>query len=110
MATPINTFKTVTWDLSTTLESIYEAPAITSTILLMAQVANVADGPANVTAVHYDPGTLTSTELIKSFVVPPFDAVGVLTGKLVLTAGQKFYANASANNYLKITLSLLETR
>lgn len=110
MATPINTFRTNTAALTTSLTSIYTTPAITSTIILMAQVSNVSDGPANVTAVHYDPTTDVSTELIKDFVVPPNDAVGVLVGKLVLTAGQQFYANASLNDHLKLTLSMLETR
>lgn len=110
MATPINTFKTNTAALTTSLEMIYQAPAITSTIVLMAQVANVADAPANVTAMHYDPISDTYTELIKEFVVPPNDAVGVLVGKLVLTSGQQFYANASLDNHLKLTISLLETR
>jgi hypothetical protein len=110
MATPINTFKTVTWNLTTTSEQIYTAPAITSTIILMAQVSNVAGVPANVTAIHYDPATDTSTELIKNFTIPDADAASVLVGKLVLTAGQSFYASASANDHLKLTLSLLETR
>lgn len=110
MATPINTFKTVTANLITGGNTIiYTTPAITSSIILMAQVTNVANTAINVSAFHYD-GTSVSTELIKSFVVPPFDAVGVLTGKLVLTAGQSFQACASANSSLKLTLSLLETR
>lgn len=110
MATPINTFKTVTANLITGGNTIiYTAPPITSTIILMAQVTNVSTGPANVTAYHYD-GTSVSTELVKEFVVPPFDAVGVLVGKLVLTAGQSFQACCSANSSLKLTLSLLETR
>jgi len=110
MATPINTFKTITWNLTTTSEQVYLTPAITSTIVLMAQVSNTATEQANVTAIHYDPVTDTSTELIKNFVVPPYDAVGVLVGKLVLTSGQSFYANASLNDHLKLTLSVLETR
>ena len=110
MATPINTFKTITWNLTTTSEQVYTAPAITSTIVLMAQVANIANESANVTAIHYDIATDTSTELIKNFTIPPADAAGVLVGKLVLTAGQSFYASASANDHLKLTLSLLETR
>ena len=110
MATPINTFKTVTAELTTTSEALYTAPAITSTIILMAQVSNIATAPANVTAVHYDSDTLVATELVKNFTVPEADAVGVLVGKLVLTPGQSFYANASVNDHLKITLSLLETK
>lgn len=110
MATPINTFKTVTANLITGGNTtIYTAPAITSTIILMAQVSNVGETTENVTASHYD-GTSVSTELVKDFAVPTSDAVGVLTGKLVLTAGQSFLACASANSSLKLTLSLLETR
>jgi hypothetical protein len=47
---------------------------------------------------------------VKNFSVPVADAVGVLVGKLVLTAGQSFLASASANSALKLTLSLLETK
>lgn len=110
MATPINTFKTVTANL--TLggnNTIYTAPAITSTIILMAQVSNVGNTTEEITAYHYD-GSSVTTELVKNFQVPTQDAVGVLTGKLVLTAGQSFLACASANSSLKLTLSLLETR
>lgn len=109
MATPINTFKTVTANLSTTSETLYTAPPITSTIILMAQVTNVGTIAENVTALHYD-GIAVSTELVKDFVVPPNDAVGVLVGKLILTPSQSFIASSSANASLKITLSLLETK
>lgn len=109
MATPINTFRTNTAILTTNNETLYTAPAITSTIILMAQITNVSQFAENVTAYHYD-GTSVSTELVKDFPVPPNDAVGVLTGKLILMPGQSFTASASANSALKITLSLLETR
>jgi len=109
MATPINTFKTVTANLTTNTETLYTAPAITSTIILMAQVTNVGETTEDVTAYHYD-GSTVSTELVKEFPVPINDAVGVLTGKLILMPGQSFTASASANSALKITLSLLETR
>lgn len=110
MATPINTFRTVTANLITGGNTIiYTAPPITSTIILMAQVTNVGNTTERVTASHYD-GTSVTTELVKNFSVPINDAVGVLVGKLVLTAGQSFTANASANATLKLTLSLLETK
>jgi hypothetical protein len=48
--------------------------------------------------------------LIKDFTVPVADAVGILVGKLVLTAGQSFKASSNTNSALKITLSLLETK
>ena len=112
MATPINTFRTNTQVLSTSMVDpyIYQAPPITSSIILMAQISNVGDTVENVTAIHYDPLTSVTTELVKEFPVPPNDAVGILTGKLILMLGQQFNANASANASLKLTLSLLETR
>lgn len=110
MATPINTFRTITAVLTTTNEVLYTTPAITSTIILMAQVANVDSSPATVSASHYDETSLVETELIKDFTVPVADAVGILVGKLVLTAGQSFKASSNTNSALKITLSLLETK
>ena len=110
MATALNSFKTVTANLTTSGNNImYTAPPITSTIILMAQVTNVGNSTEEVTASHYD-GTSVTTELVKNFSVPVADAVGVLVGKLVLTAGQSFLASASANSALKLTLSLLETK
>lgn len=109
MATPLNTFKTITANLTTTTTAIYTSPAITSTIVLMAQVTNVGNTVETVTCSHYD-GTSVTTELVKNFGIPVADAAGVLVGKLVLTAGQSFVASCSANSSLKLTLSLLETK
>jgi hypothetical protein len=109
MATPINTFRTITATLTQTPQELYTTPAITSTIILMAQVANVGTSPATITASHVDDAE-TETELVKDFVVPVADAVGILVGKLVLQSGQKFKASASTDTDLKITLSLLETK
>jgi hypothetical protein len=66
MATPINTFKTITAELTTSGNStIYTAPAITSTIILMAQVTNIGTTMENVTVCHYD-GISVTTELVKN--------------------------------------------
>ena len=107
MATPINTFRTITASLTTSNETLYTTPAITSTIILMAQVTNITESPATVSA---SDDSATETELIKNFTVPVADAVGILVGKLVLTAGQSFKASSDTNGALKITLSLLETK
>jgi hypothetical protein len=60
-------------------------------------------------AVDDDGSTLLPTEIIKDFTVPGNDAVGILTGKLILQSGQSFSASAGENERLKIVLSLLET-
>lgn len=108
MATvPLNAFKTVTADLTTTLTNIYTAPAGVSSIVLMAQIANVSASASTATFVHFN-GT-RSTELIKDFAIPGKDAASATTGKLVLESGQVIRASASSNSTMKLTLSILES-
>ena len=109
MATPLNTFKTVTVGLTTSDQIIYTAPTGITAIILMAQVANVdASNSANVTFAITGTDS-TFTELVKNFTIPVQDAATLLTGKLVVEAGCTLHASASANNRLKITLSVLES-
>lgn len=108
MASPINTFKTVTANLTTTSTAIYTAPSNADTIVLLAQISNITSGNANITAAHYAGGI--STELVKNFTIPGNDALSVLTGKLVIENGQSFYASCSANSTCKIVMSILETQ
>jgi hypothetical protein len=113
MAVPLNTFLTVTAALTTNEETLYITPANKTTIVLMAQVAAITSDTTTVSAFHVavdnDGSTLIPTELIKNFAVPGNDAVGILTGKLILQSGQSFSASAGSNNKLKIVLSILET-
>lgn len=107
---PLNTFKTVTAQLTTAETNIYTAPVGVTSIILMAQVSNVETGsPADkwVTAAHYA-GT-TARYLVKEFTVPTNDAVSVLTGKLVLQTGQSIRMAAETDNFLEVVLSILET-
>jgi hypothetical protein len=109
MATPLNKFKTVTVILTNTDQIIYTTPAGFTGIILMAQVANIdATNNADVT---FGLTGLDSvyTELVKGYTVPIKDAATVLTGKLVVEEGCTLHAFASANNRLKMTLSVLES-
>jgi hypothetical protein len=107
MAAPLNIFRSVATELTTDEEVLYTAPANTTSIVLLAQVANVDPlDNANVTFLT----SVANTELVKDFTVPVGDAASVLQGKLVLEANQSIKALASANNVLKITVSILETR
>lgn len=109
MATPLNVFKTVTKELTTADSDVYTAPVGNTGIILMAQISNVTTSEANVTFSHYDSDTTTQTELVKNFPIAGNDANSVITGKMVLEAGQKVKAQASANSTLKLTLSILES-
>jgi hypothetical protein len=108
MATPINTFKTVTADLVDGGDTIYTAPQGITTIVLLAQVSNVT-GETELATVAHVSGT-DVTELIKDFAIPGNDSASAITGKLVIESGNSLYASAGADDSLKIVVSLLETR
>lgn len=108
MATPLNVFKTVSVELTTSGQLLYTVPADVTTIVLSAQITNVTSTVAQVTF-WFENSVPTAFELVKDFYVPKNDVVSGLVGKLVLEPGFTLNASASANSTLKITLSLLET-
>ena len=110
MATPLNVFKTVTYDVTNTNTVVYTAPTGFTGIVLMAQAANVAGtSTESISFSHYDTSATVETELLKDFVIPAADAASLLTGKLILEDGDSVKAVASANSTFKLTLSILES-
>lgn len=107
MAVALNTFRTVTATISTSLNSIYTCPDGVSAIILMAQISNVTTTPGQVTFAHDD--GVQATELLKDFLMPGNDAISATTGKLVLEVGEQVKVSASDNNKFKIVLSILES-
>ena len=112
---PLNTFKTVTVNLdidpgSTPWPVVYTAPVGVTTIVLMAQIANLDTVDHYVTAAHTADGGSTITYLVKELGVPVQDAISVLTGKLVLEQGQGLVLFDDAGGPVtQAVLSLLET-
>lgn len=109
MASPLNVFKTVTGEITSSDTLLYTAPTGFTGIILMAQVSNVTSSDASVTFSHVDSSDITRTELAKDFVIPGNDAASLITGKLVLEEGASIEVGGSPSNYLKITLSVLES-
>lgn len=109
MATPLNVFKTVTKDVTTSNDVIYTAPADNTGIVLMAQAANITSSAANITFSHYDTSATTETELVKNLDIPGNDATSLITGKMVIEEGDSIKVQASANSTFKLTLSILES-
>lgn len=108
MATvPLNTFKTVTANITTSATDIYTAPTGVAAIILTAQIANVTTTSGTVTFSHINGSTIT--ELIKDYGIPGNDAASAIAGKLVLEAGHKIRVSASSNNKMKLTMSVLES-
>lgn len=111
MATaPINTFKSVALELEIDEQILYTAPADTTAIILLAQAANITTAHSPESANVTFRTSLNNTELVKDFTIPPGDAASLLVGKLVLEPNQYIEASADANNSIKVTISILETR
>ena len=104
---PINTFKTVTFEVTTSTETVYTAPTVITSIVLYAHITNVASDVATYTMNHKR--STTSTQIANSVIVPPNDAHVPLDGKLVLETGDQVTISASDNSVLKLILSILET-
>ena len=107
MAVALNTFKTVTEAVTDTSTVVYTAPVGVSSIVLMAQIANITETSGEVTFIYDDDSSLT--ELIKDYSIPGRDAASALTGKLVLESGHKIRVFANENDKFKLTLSILES-
>ena len=121
---PLNTFKTKTFVLTTqTNATVYTAPVGVTSIVLMANVANVTTGTnASVTFAHHrnlpvladaqgnggQPGNVT-TELVKNYEIPPNDAGNMLVGKMIIESLDSVRAYSTKEGTLKLTMSILET-
>ena len=105
--TPLNAFRTITAEITTTPTNIYTAPAGVTGIILGSQVSNVTATDQTITAWHAR--GISATELVKNFEIPVADAMSIIAGKLVLEAGDSIRVSASANSSLKIILSVLES-
>ena len=105
-----NTFKNFRGALVTGGGTVYTCPAATIAIVLHLQVANV-DGTnsADVTVRWTDSSnSATVTRLANVVTVPAKTSLSVLTGKLVLEAGDTIAGVASADGDLELSGSVLE--
>jgi hypothetical protein len=108
MASPLNTFISVAANVTTSPSDIYTCPVETTAIVLLAQATNVDS--ANAGSITFYTSANGNTELVKDFSIPVSDAAALLSGKLVIEAGQSVGCYADANDVLKITMSILETK
>ena len=121
---PLNTFKTKTKVLDTnSTATVYVAPIGVTSIILMAQVANVDPNDAHtITFSHHrrfrvlpdaqgnnaqDPNV--TTELVMNFEVPPNDSASLITCKMILESQDSIRAYSDAEGQMKLVLSVLET-
>lgn len=115
MAIPLNVFKTTTAVLKkgpflADSDIVYTVPNGITTIVLMAQVANTSEDSAHtVTMSHFNTTTSLNTEAVKNFVIQPNDAVGLITGKMIVEQNNQIRCSASKENDMKLILSYLES-
>jgi hypothetical protein len=124
---PLNTFKTKTkllpsFSTTTATVTAYVAPIGVTSIVLMAQVANISTQTQSVSFVHYRKRPVlrdaqgngaqaaeTPTFLVKDFQIPAGDAGTVLAGKLIIESLDSIQAYTSTTGTCQLTLSILET-
>jgi hypothetical protein len=104
----LNVFKNISANLTTSGATVYTTPSGYSGIVLMAQLSNI--GANTVNASLFVDKSNVKTSLVTNFAIPTKDAAGVLSGKLVLEAGQSVFASANANTSIQLTMSVLESQ
>lgn len=133
---PLNTFKTKTTKITSstaytsyapgmTTSTVYTAPIGVTSIILMAQVANLTTETQTVSFIHHrnrrvledaqgnggQAGNIDSF-LVRDFQIPGNDAASVLTGKLIieqLDSIRAYTGSTSTDDTLQLILSVLET-
>ena len=103
-------FKNFPYAMTTTNGTAYTCPSGKTAIVLCLQVTNV-DGTVSADAtVSWTDASQSGLEtcLVKSCPIPAGGALNILAGKLVLESGDSIKANASADNKLVLTGSVVE--
>lgn len=124
---PLNIFKTKTQILNTnTTATLYTAPIGVTSIVLMAQIANLSTVTQSISFIHHrnrpvlsdaqgngaQPGN-TDSYMVKDFLVPSGDAASVLSGKMILEQLDSIRGYVGGNEInsgtCQLVLSVLET-
>lgn len=111
MALPLNVYKTITKVVPTSSVGIYTAPVGYSSVILLAQAANIDTNTHTISFSHRRNvvGVAVTTEILKDFPIEGNDTSSLLTGKLVLESGDSLTISASNGTNIKFIGSILET-
>lgn len=107
---PLNEFKSLPYDITTSPTIIYTTPIAVATIVLKIQVANVSadsENVSNVTVSHVRAGKRTRVVFQGPVLANDFSIVS--DGKLVLQEGDALEVSGSADDVLEMIVSYLET-
>jgi hypothetical protein len=121
---PLNTFKTKTVVLTTNSNTtVYTAPVGITSIVLMANVANVSTtATCAVTFSHHrnlpvlpdaqgngGQSANVTTEMVSGFQIPPQDSANMIPGKMIIESLDSIRAGSDTPGTMKLILSILET-
>lgn len=106
---PLNAFKSVTQQLTSTLTLIYTTPETVSSIVLSATCSNFSTEIVSIVVILEKPTTPpTQFYVIPDIEIPPKDVLSTVAGRLVLEQGDKLYASASVDASVDFILSINE--
>ena len=103
-----NTFKVVNVAAPAATATFYTCPALTKTIVLQLQAANVGSGTHPVNATVLDSTAVVTTYIAKAISVPLNAAIGLGAGKQVLEPGDIIAVLSDATSQIDVTMSILE--
>lgn len=111
MALPLNVYKTITSVVPTSAVGIYTAPVGYSSVVLLAQAANIDSSSHTISFFHQRNvnGIAVTTEMLKDYPIEGNDTLTLLGGKLVLESGDYLTISSSNGSNIKFVGSILET-
>jgi hypothetical protein len=113
MATvPLNKFRRVSQQLTTSSQLIYQVPFDRAGILLIALGTNISPSPQTITISISTINPLNGmpfVDIIKDVEIGAYDAAHLTIGKVVLTDGDYLFAQCSNLSAINLTLSILES-
>ena len=108
MPAALNTFRTVTANVTNSIANVYTCPSGYSAVVLLAQVSNLTGNTITISGNIYQIGG-NNVSLVKSAALPSNDAINLVGGRLILQTGDSFAVGANVNSASQLTLSVLET-
>jgi 3D (Asp-Asp-Asp) domain-containing protein len=107
-----NTFNNAQAQLSSTsVTDVYQAPATTgnTAVVLSVLCANVnGTSSADISIIKTNSSNTIQSYLAFTIPVPADTSLEVVANKIILKAGEKLRAQASASNFINVTISALE--
>lgn len=109
MALPLNKFRLLTANLISGSNTIYQENIDVATILLSCQITNINTSSIQICDVAIQKsGSATEINLLKNGVIPIYESLNPLAGKIVLEKNDAFIIKTSTSGSLDVVLSVLE--